>query len=168
MRRFLPLLLLVTLSIAACDTTEGGTVFLAPRDVSFTYTVNFDNVTPGEQATVQANETVSLNGRLDGFQPSEIVAARVTAVRIERLSPITRTLGALLSSAQVSVGSQTVASGTIADIAREAPITVVSNSVEGALRSGFGSTLAFVPKAGISGDFRFQVTLTLAIEVEGL
>ncbi len=165
MRRFSLLPLLAFLLVAGCDTVSEEPVTLSPRDVSFTYVVTFN----GAAGTAQATQTATLVGNLDGFQIGEITGARVTAVKLERVSPITKSLGELLASASVRLGSTSVAEGTIPDVSRETMLPATGANVGSEVgKQSFGSTLAFTPEAGTTGTFTFRATLTLSVEVEGL
>lgn len=170
MRAFYAAAVLVLLAATGCDTVGEGAVTLAPRDVQFMFTVDFDNLSCGSACTVASDETASLAGNLDGFQLSEIVGAQVTAVRLERISPPTTTLGNLLGRASVRLGSGVAASGDVAaGTPREtmlAPSGIDVADVVGT--SQFRGTLGFAPRSGATGTARFRATLTLSVEVEGL
>ena len=173
MRRFLPLMLLAFLPLAGCDTADGGNVFLSPRDVSFSFQTSGGSLSVGQPATVSSTGSVSLQGRLDGFSLGEIVAARVTGARIRRLSPLGESLGTLIQSAQVSVvagSAQQVASGSgFNTTTPSAPtdLTTTGADVASILRQAeFSGRMALTPAKAVDGIY--EVTLTLAIEVEGL
>ncbi len=170
MRRLLPLFLLAFLPLAGCDTADGGSVFLSPRDVSFSFQVNGGNLTVGQQATVNATGTVSMQGNLDGFSLGEVVAARVTSARIRRLSPLSENLGTLMQSASVSLaggGTQQVATGSSFGTASQFNMTATGADVSAIVKQQqFSGRLQFTPAKAT--DAIYEVVLTLAIEVEGL
>lgn len=170
MRYVLPLLLLLLIVVAGCDSAAGGNVFLSPRDVTFEFQVDGGNVTVGQQATANSTGSASLQGNLDGFSLDELVAARVTAVRLRRVSPLSDNLGGLLQSAQVAVTSgstQQVASGSGFGSVTQVNLTTTGADVTAILRQPqFTGRLTFVPAKAV--DATYEVTLTLALEVEGL
>lgn len=160
------------LVLAGCDTVSEGNVLLSPRQVTFEFEVDAGELSVGQTAAIDAINGETLQGRLDGFSSSELVAARVTEVRLRRVAPIgsNTDLGDLLQSAQVAVtggSTQQVASGTGFGAVTQTALAPTGADVASILRQEqFSARLTLTPKRVVSGIY--EATLTLALEVEGL
>lgn len=174
MRRTLPLttLLLFSLLLSSCDAVvEGNRVVLQPRDLTLRFELS--NLTPDVQGQVQSVGTVSFAGNLDGFQPADLVSARVTEARISRISPIGSGNGVqeLLRDAQITlVGGGTVIVANLGagtSTATVQSLTVTRSEVAAIAQSStFFGRMLYTPRISRASAV-FEVTLTFVLEVEG-
>lgn len=176
--RLIPLAALAALLLflPACDTVAdlGNENVILTRDVTF----SFDFMVDTPQAALRATSTnqVDLSGQLEGFTKAEILSATVTSARLTRVQPVRADLAELMDAVLLEL---TASGGSATTVAQQAGLPA---SAEGALTvSGspgvtshvkapsFGAALTFtnlaVPALGI---YRFEVTVRLRIEVEGV
>ncbi len=171
-RLYAPLALAALVTLGACDTAGDNSVFLSDRDVEFVFRVDGSQLAAGQSKTLTSVATATLQGQLDGFSRDEIVAARVKAARLARVLPPGESLGSLLQQVQVGVASgaaQPVASAASLGTGNTQALQTTGTDVAAILkRETFGAQLTLVPAKAVTGLVEFKVTLTLAVEVEGL
>lgn len=176
MRPLRPFLLVLPLALAACDPTVGGggeAVSLQPRTRTATFSFPCDGAAAGQPitATSTADMTFGGTGDLDGFTPSDITTARVTAATLALRLPSGATLNTLLSGVRVSlVGATTaeVATGGSLPASLSATLTANGTDVGALLRSGaFRARLDGTVVTPRATACRIDATLTFAIKVEG-
>ena len=164
------------LLLPACDTVGeiGNENVILTRDATFAFDFQVD----APQASLRATSTnqVDLAGQLEGFTKAEILSATVTSARLTRIQPVRADLSELMNAATLELTASGASATSIAQLASppasaEAQLTITgSPAVTSHVKaSSFGAALTFtnlaVPSLGV---YRFEATVRLRIEVEGV
>ena len=173
------LLILLALVLAGCEATASERLTLPDIEVAFRFEVDGSELTDGQPYTVTATNTVDLAAALQqrgGYTKNEVVAASVTAAKIERIQPTLTDLSELLSEARVLLTASGLSDLEVAsrtgfpddEVASLAPrsTTDVTAFIK---KPTLGARLQLVPlQPDASETYIYEVRLTLRVQVEGL
>ena len=170
-----PAVLLAAAVLYGCDTlTEGETIALQPKEVTFRFEFNENQFTPGQPVTINARDAVDLGPELedDGYGKDEVVSARITAAELRRVNPqFSLSMLSDFSLRLVSAGSETTVASqsSFSDGSTSSLQLGPTRDVENFVRqTSFSAEAQFTPGNLPDGDYVLTVTLELRIEVEGL
>lgn len=164
--------------LQGCDTLVEGdeTLILQPKNVTFRFEFSSDDLTPGTPIVVQAVQGADLGSALqaDGYTKNDVVAARVTAVQLRRVNPLSFNLGAL-DGVVLRIQSQGLSSVGIGSLPNPPSTNNASmnlgptRNVEQYVRqASFNGSLEFVPTALPADDYVLEAVVEITIEVEGV
>lgn len=162
----------VLLILSGCDTLEdaGETVILT-REATFRFEFN----TTSTQASQQVNSVgrVDLGGDLNNFDKSEILAATVTDVVVERLQPVGENLSDLMDSISLQLEASGASAPMVAQLSplpdnREASLALTSNtSITNHVKApNFGARLSLTNVA--PDNYVLEVRVQIRLEMEGI
>lgn len=168
---------LAALVFYGCDTLldDSETISLPPKSVTFRFEFSGEDVTAGQQVSVESINSVDMTAALDGdgYEKNEVVSAVVSSAVLRRVNPISFSLSSLsdfsLGLRGSTSGSTSVASlGTLPN-GNSATLNLGTREVQSFVRqSSFSAVAQFTPGQLPDGDYVLTVTLELRIGVEDL
>lgn len=163
------------LLLAGCDAValdNGETVILRP---TATFSFDFQVNAPQPSLTIAANNQVDISGQLENFTKDEIVNATVTRVTLTRIQPAGRDLNELMETVALALTASGASNARVAAASalpadNEAALSVISAAVTSHVKAPrFGASLSFEDLAAPNnGIYRFDVTVELRVELEGV
>ena len=178
-RRLSFVFLMIVLLLTGCDAvdTGSGSLVLQPKEAVFRFSFSTDVVQTGQPSDIPSDNTVDLTSALsaDGFTKAEVLGARLTSARLERINPLGVEISflddanVLLTAAGLS--STSVATQTTFPAGRSVNLNVVSGTSLSApiTRPSFSAILRITPNTLLANeDYILEVKLSIEIEVEGV
>jgi hypothetical protein len=173
-RRAVGLAIVAALLCGGCEVLEPtGVITLQPATVEVSF--RFSNVLQGLSRQTTAEETINLDAFLldNQFTRSDVVAARVTRLRVRLTTPFQETLAAfsdiqIVLQATSGLGPDLVGTLDAPPDAREATLSVAGATITPYVQGGpFQAVLRTVGALDVDEDFLLFATLTIEVDVEG-